>query len=149
MRQYATGKKFPSEERAKKIESVINEIGKDLLSVKISTKKTKKIPVNRKKAVIPGKGYYKLDTIGIIGNQKKKSAASKKYVWSYENARKTIPGGEHFAFGSRPSEVVATTIQTAPDSLLSLGLFISTRPGTGCSAKFRNLNMISAARHGV
>jgi len=36
MRQYATGKKFPSYDRASKIVQVINEIGKDLGKVKIA-----------------------------------------------------------------------------------------------------------------
>jgi len=51
MRQYATGKKFPSEERAKKIEGLINEIGKDLLSVKISTKKINKTRTTKKELI--------------------------------------------------------------------------------------------------
>jgi hypothetical protein len=36
MRQYASGIKFPSEERAKKIERVINELGVDLSKVRIA-----------------------------------------------------------------------------------------------------------------
>ncbi len=38
MRQYASGKKYPSLERAKQIESVIHSIGKELISVKLATK---------------------------------------------------------------------------------------------------------------
>ena len=37
MRQYTAGKKFPSFERASKIISVINEIGKDLRNVKLAS----------------------------------------------------------------------------------------------------------------
>lgn len=38
MRQYAVGIKFPSAERAKEIERVIHEFGKELLQIKISSK---------------------------------------------------------------------------------------------------------------
>ena len=37
MRQYTAGKKFPSFERASKIISVINDIGKDLRNVKLAS----------------------------------------------------------------------------------------------------------------
>jgi DNA-binding transcriptional regulator YdaS (Cro superfamily) len=36
MAQYASGKKFPSAERAKQIEKTIHELGRDLLKVKIA-----------------------------------------------------------------------------------------------------------------
>lgn len=39
MRQYASGIKFPSFERAQQIERVIHELGKEMISVKIATKK--------------------------------------------------------------------------------------------------------------
>ena len=38
MRQYASGIKFPSLERAKQIERVIHELGKEMLGIKISVK---------------------------------------------------------------------------------------------------------------
>jgi transcriptional regulator with XRE-family HTH domain len=38
MRQYASGIKFPSFERAKQIEQVIHEMGKEMIGVKISVK---------------------------------------------------------------------------------------------------------------
>src|SRR5215210_9258 len=38
MRQYASGIKFPSLERAKQIEHVIHELGKEMLGIKISVK---------------------------------------------------------------------------------------------------------------
>jgi hypothetical protein len=38
MRQYASGIKFPSYERAKKIEQVIHDLGKELIDIKISVK---------------------------------------------------------------------------------------------------------------
>lgn len=38
MRQYASGIKFPSLERAKKIEQVIHELGKEMIDIKISVK---------------------------------------------------------------------------------------------------------------
>lgn len=39
MRQYASGIKFPSFERAKQIEQVIHELGKEMIAVKISAKR--------------------------------------------------------------------------------------------------------------
>lgn len=38
MRQYASGIKFPSLERAKQIEQVIHELGKEMIGIKISVK---------------------------------------------------------------------------------------------------------------
>lgn len=38
MRQYASGIKFPSLERTKKIEQVIHELGKEMIDIKISVK---------------------------------------------------------------------------------------------------------------
>ncbi len=38
MRQYASGIKFPSFERAKQIERVIHELGKEMIGIKISVK---------------------------------------------------------------------------------------------------------------
>lgn len=38
MRQYASGIKFPSFERAKQIEQIIHELGKEMIGIKISVK---------------------------------------------------------------------------------------------------------------
>ena len=55
MRQYAAGIKSPSDETAKKIEGVIRDLGKELLSVRIGTRikepKNKKLPGRNREAV--------------------------------------------------------------------------------------------------
>ena len=49
MRQYAIGKKFPSKERAKMIEMIIKDLGRELLAIKVSTKKIEQTKTKSKK----------------------------------------------------------------------------------------------------
>lgn len=52
MRQYAAGLKYPSAERAKAIEQIVNELGRELARIKVAVIKDRSVPKGVKRKLI-------------------------------------------------------------------------------------------------